>query len=78
MINALAGFGGPVYVDFNYTGGTQNGSYNNPYKTMAGGVGAVSQDGTIIIKTAGSSAETPTITKPMTITVLAGPATIGN
>jgi subtilase family serine protease len=78
MINALVGFGGPVYVDFNYTGGTQDGSYNSPFNTLAGGTTAVSQNGTVIIKTTGSSSEKPVISKPMTITTLGGAATIGH
>jgi subtilase family serine protease len=78
LINLLVGLSGPVFVDFNYTGGTQNGNYTTPYKTLAGGVGGVTTYGTIFIKTAGSSSETMTISKPMTITALDGAATVGN
>ena len=77
LINALVGYAGPVFVNFNYTG-TQTGSYYQPFNTLAGGVSAVSSGGTIFIETAGSSSETMTITKPMTITAQNGPATIGN
>lgn len=83
LINALVGLSGPVFVDFNYTGPASNGShdgpgsYDYPYPTLAQGVNAVSNNGTIIIKTAGSSSETMTITKPMTINASDGPATIG-
>jgi subtilase family serine protease len=77
LINALAGFSGPVFVDFNYSGSPQNGNYDTPYNTIANGVSGVTSGGTIIIKTAGSSTETPTISKPMTITASDGAATIG-
>jgi subtilase family serine protease len=77
LINALEGYAGPIYVDFNYTGSSQDGSYNHPFKTLAGGTNAVSAYGTIIIKTAGSSSETMTISKPMSIIVIGGAATIG-
>jgi subtilase family serine protease len=84
LIDALAGFSGPVFVDFNYTGPASNGgfdgpgSYDYPYKTLADGVSAVSSGGTIFIKTAGSSSETMTISKPMTITASDGAATVGH
>ncbi len=83
LINALAGLAGPIFVDFNYTGPASNGSYDTPgswdypFKTLADGVSAVSSGGTIFIKTAGSSSETMTISKPMTITASDGPATVG-
>jgi subtilase family serine protease len=77
LINFLTGLSGPVFVDFNYTGSTQNGNYTTPFKTLAGGVNAVGYFGTIFIKTAGSSSETMTITKPMTITAIDGAATVG-
>lgn len=76
-LSLYAGAANVVYVDFNYTGATQNGKYATPFKTMAGGISAVAADGTIVIKTAGSSSETPTITKPMTINAIGGAATIG-
>jgi subtilase family serine protease len=77
LINVLVGYTGPVFVDFNYTGATKNGSYDYPFKTLAQATNAVSNGGTIIIKTAGSSSETMTIKKPMTITASDGAATIG-
>jgi hypothetical protein len=70
-------FEGPVWVDFNYTG-PQNGSYPEPYEKMAAGVSAVPTNGTIIIRTAGSSSETMIISKPVTITAVAGPGEIGH
>ena len=66
-----------VYVDFNYTGTSQNGSYSTPYNTLAKGTNAVAPGGTIVIKTSGSSSETMTISKPMVITTVGGAATIG-
>jgi subtilase family serine protease len=76
-IRALEFYGGPVFVDFNYTGTTQDGTYFDPYKTIANGVTAVGSGGTIIIETAGTTHETPTISKPMTITTMGGTAIIG-
>jgi subtilase family serine protease len=77
LINALVGLSGPKFVDFNYTGTEQNGTYYAPFETLAQGVSAVESKGTIIIKATGSSSETMTITKPMTITASDGPAIIG-
>jgi hypothetical protein len=70
-------YNGPVWVDFNYTVGPENGSYTQPYDTLAKGTNNVSSGGTIAIKP-GSSSETMTISKPMTITAVGGAATIGN
>ena len=67
----------PVWVDFNFAGIFQFGSYTFPYQTLAGGVSAVNTGGTIAIKP-GASHETMTISKPMTITAIGGPATIGH
>jgi len=78
LINLLVGLSGPVFVDFNYGGSVQNGAYTTPFKTLAAGVSAIRDYGTIFIKTAGSSSETMTITKPMVITALDGGATVGN
>jgi len=71
-------FPSPIWVDFNYTGGIQAGSYSFPYKTFAQGVTAVPAGGTIKIKTAGAHAETMTISKAMTIVAVGGHATIGS
>ena len=65
-----------TWVDFNYTGSTQNGTFANPYKTMAAGIAAASYGGTLHLKT-GTSSEMPTITKPLKIVGYNGPATIG-
>jgi subtilase family serine protease len=78
LIDALAGFAGSIFVDFNYVGSVEKGTYDLPFKTLAAGTKAVSPGGTIFIKTAGSSSETMTISKPMTITVSDGAATIGH
>jgi hypothetical protein len=77
LIDALVGFAGPVLVDFNYTGTTQDGSYNHPFKTLAQGVNAVSTGRPIFIRSAGSISETMTISKPLTITANGGAATVG-
>jgi subtilase family serine protease len=78
LINALMPFGAAVWVDFNYTGSTQNGTYNYPFKTLAQGTNAVAPGGSIWIRTSGSSSETLTISKPLSIRAYSGPATIGN
>ena len=78
LINALVGLSGPVFVDFNYTGTEEKGTYEKPFRTLAGGTNAVSARGTIFIKTAGSSPEKMMIAKPMRITAILGPATIGH
>ncbi len=78
LINLLARWSGAVWVDFNYTGSLQTGSFTNPYPTLAKGTNAVASGGTIFIKTAGSSPETMTISKPMTINAIGGAATIGH
>jgi subtilase family serine protease len=78
MINALAGLAGPVFVDFNFFSFIEIGTYDLPFSTLAEGINAVSTGGTIFIKTAGSSSEKMTISKPMTITASDGAATIGH
>jgi kumamolisin len=78
LINALMGYAGPTFVDFNFAGAVQDGDYNDPFSTLARGTNAVSTSGTVIIKTAGTSSETMTIKKPMTITAVGGGATVGN
>jgi subtilase family serine protease len=77
LINALVGLSGPIFVDFNYTGTAQDGTYFAPFKTLAQGTNAVTPGGTIFIKSAGSTSATMTISKPMTITASDGPAVIG-
>ena len=70
-------FAGPVWVDFNYGGTIQAGTYVFPYPTLAQGVSAVPAGGSIKLKTAGTSPERLTISKPTTIIAVGGPATIG-
>jgi hypothetical protein len=67
-----------VWVDFNYDGSSQSGTFANPYTTLAQGTNAVADGGNIWIRTAGSSAETMTISKPMKINAYNGAASIGN
>ena len=47
LIDALMNYGSAVWVDFNYTGSTQNGTFDNPYKTMAQATNAVPIGGNI-------------------------------
>lgn len=73
-------FGGPVWVDFNYSG-PQTGTYANPWETLASGVSHVASGGTILINASvqpSQSAETMTISTPMTILSVSGASTIGN
>lgn len=70
-------FYGPVWVDFNASNPTQLGTSDLPYHSMGLAVGAAPATGTIKIKTTGHTPETTTITKPLTIIALGGPATIG-
>lgn len=67
-----------VWVDFNYNGSSQTGTYADPYSTLSQGTSAVASGGTIWIRTAGSTSVTPTISKAMTINAFNGAATIGN
>jgi hypothetical protein len=70
-------FFGPEWVDFvNYIPYVQNGTFFEPFGTLADGMANVPSGGTIVIK-AGSSAVYPTISKPMTITAYGGTAFIG-
>jgi hypothetical protein len=79
LINALMPYTGTIWVDFNYTGGGNNGSYQYPFTTLSQGAAAVPANGNVWIKTAGSSTEaTPlTISKAMKIQAADGAATIG-
>lgn len=66
-----------TWVDFNYSGSPQTGTFSNPYNSMNAGINAVSYGGTLHLKT-GRSPETPFITKPMKIVGYNGPASVGN
>jgi hypothetical protein len=70
-------FYGPIWVDFNSVNPFQTGLYDFPYHTLGQAISAVPATGTINIKTAGHTTETMTISKPMTIVAIGGPATIG-
>lgn len=69
-------FLGPVWVDFNTPVHPGNGTYATPFYTLALGISAVPTGGTIFIKP-GSSTETPTVTKAMTLMSIGGAATVG-
>jgi hypothetical protein len=72
-------FAGGVWVDFNFglPPPFGDGAYNDPYLTLGEGVSAVNPGGSIWIRTAGSSSETLTISKWLTIRAYNGPGTIG-
>jgi subtilase family serine protease len=78
LINALLAFDSVVWVDFNYTGKAQNGTYDNPFATLAQGVSAVPVGGNILIRTTGSTPVTPFINKAMKVGAYGGTVTIGN
>jgi subtilase family serine protease len=80
LVNALVSLSGPVFVNFHYTGSLAShpGTILYPWKTLAQGTNAVRPGGTIIIITGGSSSETMTISKRMTITAQDGAVTIGH
>lgn len=64
-----------LWVDFNYSG-TEYGSFHEPYNTLAEAVTAASSSETICIKQ-GSSDETITITKAVTLRTCMGTVIIG-
>ncbi len=70
-----AGLGNVVWVDFAHTG-TESGTFGTPYNTLVEGVDAVSVGGTLRVK-AGTSPETPTIAKAMTIQAHNGAVVVG-
>jgi hypothetical protein len=73
-------FYGPIWVDVDYKGSSELGTYQNPYKTLTGGVSAVTSGGTIAFKAnvqPSVSHETMTISKPMNLISVGGPSTIG-
>lgn len=65
-----------VWVDFNYAGATELGTFGFPYNTLAEGLNAVAYNGTLKLK-AGSRNETATITRKMSLEAYGGPVTIG-
>lgn len=70
-------FYGPVWVQHGLPD-PGNGTYANPYNTLALAKGAVPSGGTILFKYPGSTPERPTIATPMMIGAVGGPATIGH
>jgi hypothetical protein len=64
-----------TWVDFSYTG-FENGSFANPFNTIAEAAGAASLGGTLKIK-AGTTSERPNLTKQLTLEAVGGPVTIG-
>ena len=65
-----------TWVDFNYTGSPQTGSFSNPFNTMAAGLNAATYGGTLHLKT-GASSERANITKRLNIVGYNGPVTVG-
>jgi hypothetical protein len=70
-------FYGPVWVDLNSGNPSQSGSYDSPYHTLAQGISAVPNTGTINFKTAGSIPSAMTLSTAMTLVAVGGPVTIG-
>lgn len=64
-----------TWVQFNHQG-RELGTFESPYRTLARGVTEVGAGGTLKIKS-GSTAETPDLTRPMTIEAFGGQVTIG-
>jgi len=64
------------WVDFNFTGSPELGTFSNPFKTATAGINGVSYGGILNFKT-GFSPETAAIGKPMTLRAFNGPVTIG-
>ncbi len=64
-----------LWVDFNYQG-VEEGTFDQPYNTLAEAVAVASSGETVAIKP-GSSPETLTITKALTIVAFGGTVTIG-
>ncbi len=65
-----------VWVDFNYQGALEFGTFDLPFNTLAEGLNSVAYNGTLKIK-AGSRNETATISRKMSIEAYGGPVTIG-
>jgi hypothetical protein len=72
---AFAVTGPATWVDFGY-GGTELGSFVQPFNTVAEGRDAVPVGGNVIFK-GGSSAFTGTIIKQLTLKTYGSPVTLG-
>jgi hypothetical protein len=73
-------FYAPAWVNFNYNGSYQIGTFYFPYTTLAQATNAVAVGGTIAIDASiqpSVSVGTMTISKPMTLISVNGPSTIG-
>lgn len=64
------------WVEFPYTGGTEKGTFDNPYNTVEEGAHALEFGGELIIK-AGKTDETLMLTKKMILDTSGGEVTIG-
>lgn len=64
-----------VWVDFTYSG-PEAGTFSQPFNTLAEGAAAVLAGGQVKIK-AGTTNETPTITKAMTLNAVGGQVRVG-
>lgn len=64
-----------TWVDFPFAG-FENGTFANPFNTIAEAANAVSHGGTIKIKT-GATGERPSLAKRLTLQAIGGPVTIG-
>jgi hypothetical protein len=67
--------GGETWVDFLYFG-LENGTFQNPFNTLAEGVNAAPHGGTVNIKS-GATGEPSTISKRLSLQAVGGPVTIG-
>ena len=67
---------GTVWVDFDYAGAFEYGTYYFPFNTLGEALGAAS-DGESICIMAGSTSETPTIDMEVTLHAVGGTVTIG-
>lgn len=65
-----------VWVDFSYTGATQNGTFDHPYKTLVAGVNATQTGNTVAIKP-GTSNERPTLNRSVRLRAWSGLARVG-
>ncbi len=65
-----------VWVDFNYNGPIVPGTQGQPFNTIADAVKAVQSGGTVMCET-GTTNETPTVNKNVTIKASGGTATVG-
>ncbi|PYJ60792.1 MAG: hypothetical protein DME24_08330 [Verrucomicrobia bacterium] len=80
VVNGIASFpaalNAPTWVDYNYSGPFEFGSYVFPYNSLAEGQDDVPTGGTIAMKP-GVSPEALTLTRAMTIVSVGGDVTIG-